>query len=367
MPRTLLAALWILLGLTACSQGVTPPGDAAMGADTSQPPGDAASMDAAVDMDAQSVLDAPPIDNAWIDAPTHERMLSIGPLTLMPGQETTVCVLRRLGNMGPEYLQRVRAHLSDASHHLIVYRSTADTEQLTPMRCNGFSGVTGVTTTGMIETPLLIAQNHDAQLTMPAGVGMNLAANQMIRIEYHAVNATSAPVQIQGDVWLDTIEQNGSLQPADVLFWGNVRFAIPPAGSPGATDYQVHFFHRPWSGVHIFGLTSHTHHLGTLGTISIATNTTTDSSMSTDIREIHRSTSWSEPPLTLFDPALTLAADQGLHLVCHYNNVTTSTVSFGESVNQEMCFMWAYYYPAPRGTQICVEGYSASGAQCFPP
>ena len=60
----------------------------------------------------------------------------------------------------PEYLQRIRAHLSDASHHLIVYRSNETVEQTTPFRCRGFSGVSSPT---MFETPLVIAQNHDAQ------------------------------------------------------------------------------------------------------------------------------------------------------------------------------------------------------------
>jgi hypothetical protein len=31
-------------------------------------------------------------------------------------------------------------------------------------------------------------------------------------------------------------------------------------------------------------------------------------------------------------------------------------VKFGESFNDEMCFLWQYYYPS-QGFQLCVDGF----------
>jgi hypothetical protein len=206
----------------------------------------------------------------------------------------------------------------------------------------------------------------DASVSMPTGVGMRLDANQMVRIELHAINITGAPIDVRGDVTLDTVDQTVPLTPADILFWGNVNINIP-----AHTTGQVEFFHEPWAGVRIFGLTSHTHSLGTLATISIATDVNpNDPTMAVDLMEVHRSTNWSTPPLTLFDPPLVLSSGQGLHLVCHYNNTTGSPVTFGESFYNEMCFLWAYYYPGNRGTQLCAQGnpmYNDGGVGCFPP
>jgi hypothetical protein len=182
----------------------------------------------------------------------------------------------------------------------------------------------------------------------------------MVRIELHAINVTSAPVDVSANVSLHTVDDTVPLIPADLLFWGNTNISIPAHSTA-----DVHFFHRPWTGVRIFGLTSHTHSHGTLATINVATNDTMDSAMSTDLMEVHRSLSWSDPPLTRFDPPMQLETGQGFHLLCHYNNTTDQTLSFGESFNDEMCFMWAYYYPAPRGLQIC--GDYGRGVVCYPP
>jgi hypothetical protein len=47
----------------------------------------------------------------------------------------------------------------------------------------------------------------------------------------------------------------------------------------------------------------------------------------------------------MFNPPIAPAAGQGLRYTCTYNNTTTGIVTFGENADQEMCFLWAYYYP----------------------
>jgi hypothetical protein len=299
--------------------------------------------------------DAPPAD-----AGPPPLRVDIGPIDLMPGEERTVCVLRRLSNTTPQYLRQITAHLGTASHHLIVYRSSVANEQLTPMPCHAFSGVQPP---DLDESPLIIAQQEDATVRMPDGVGMNLAANQMLRLELHAINTTSAPVQVTGSVALHVVDTTTALQPSDVMLWGNLRIDLPPR-----TTSEVHFFHRPMPNIHIFGLTSHTHRRGTLATVNVATDDSGDPATAVDVRELHRSTSWAEPPLTLFEgPGLQLPEGQGLHLACHYNNTSDARVTYGESaLDNEMCFMWAYFWPAPGGQQACFDLPTAPATQCFP-
>ncbi len=316
-------------------------------------------MDALADIAADNPLqmhdDVPQVDVP--PAAEHDYAAPIGPIHLDPGQEVTMCVLRRLGNETGQFVRSASAQLGAASHHLIFYRSQETTERTTPFECNGFSGLENISNP---DSPILIAQNAVAHIDFPSGTGMRIAANQMVRIELHAINVTANPMDVTSMASIHSVDDSVALTPADMLFWGNANIHIP-----AHTQADVHFYHRPWSGVRIFGLTSHTHSHGTLATINVATNATTDSSMSVNVREVHRSLSWSDPPLTMFDPPMQLESGQGLHLQCHYNNTTDQQINFGESFNDEMCFMWAYYYPAPRGLQIC--GEYGSGTICLPP
>ena len=47
---------------------------------------------------------------------------------------------------------------------------------------------------------------------------------------------------------------------------------------------------------------------------------------------------------------------KGLAFECKWNNTTPNTVMFGESFNDEMCFVWQYYYPS-QGFALCVNGF----------
>ena len=49
----------------------------------------------------------------------------------------------------------------------------------------------------------------------------------------------------------------------------------------------------------------------------------------------------------------------GLSYQCDWNNTTKSTVTFGESALDEMCFIGGYYYPG-HGFDIRIDG---SGGQ----
>ena len=44
----------------------------------------------------------------------------------------------------------------------------------------------------------------------------------------------------------------------------------------------------------------------------------------------------------------------GFHFSCYWTTPATSTVKFGESANDEMCFFWSYYYPS-QGALVCAH------------
>jgi hypothetical protein len=86
-------------------------------------------------------------------------------------------------------------------------------------------------------------------------------------------------------------------------------------------------------------LTGHQHKLGTGFTIELASSALDTGS------PLYKNLDWAEPPLTIFNPPIAPSAGQGLRFTCTYNNTTPGIVTFGEGADQEMCFLWAYYYP----------------------
>jgi len=91
--------------------------------------------------------------------------------------------------------------------------------------------------------------------------------------------------------------------------------------------------------VHVFALTSHTHSLGVRATIERVSD-----AFAGPGEQLHESLSWSEPPMTEFMPPIEFTGTDGLRLKCEFNNTTDHDVMFGTAVQDEMCFMWLYYY-----------------------
>jgi hypothetical protein len=114
-------------------------------------------------------------------------------------------------------------------------------------------------------------------------------------------------------------------------------FLLLPAGEATTAEF---FLNPARNGpVRVFALTSHTHSLGVRSTIERVANL-----QAPDSTPIHESLDWSEPPLTTFDPSLSFDGSDGLRLRCHYMNDTDHDVGFGVRFEDEMCFLWLYYY-----------------------
>jgi hypothetical protein len=270
----------------------------------------------------------------------------IGPIQLAPGEEVTNCITIPLGNAEGGYVRRFRADLSQGSHHMIVYASSDPMPSPTPKPCGGLSGIL------MGEHPVFIAQQAHAELDFPSDgngtpVGFEIAPNQLVRIEFHTINTTMAPLAVTGKAYLDAVPLSTKVTVSDLAFWGTEEIIIPPNGSfDTGVKYQAGL-----PGTTTFAVTTHQHHLGTEMKVWYSTGVTDTSHMVAD------GTNWSDPPLVLLNPQLQFPADgsKGFAYDCHWVNPTAADVFFGEGFNNEMCFLWHYYYPS-QGFQTCIDG-----------
>jgi hypothetical protein len=183
--------------------------------------------------------------------------------------------------------------------------------------------------------PLYIAQKPSTVLNFPTGIAYTMPANQMLRVELHFVNTTAAPLPVTGTVHLGEAKEGTITEHANLMFYGNVGIILPPQSQATVGPS----FHAIAAGRKIFGLTGHQHKLGTSVTIELSPDAFTSG------KELYKNIVWDEPPLTIFNPPITPPAGQGLRYTCTYDNTTSTIVTFGENADQEMCFLWAYYYP----------------------
>jgi hypothetical protein len=271
--------------------------------------------------------------------------LSIGPIALAPGEETTQCIVIKMPTTTAQDIIGIGTVLAPGSHHLIAYKSTATTESLTPTACTSFSGVLNG------EAPIFIADAASQKMTLPTGVGYHFPAGQMVRIEAHYINATMTALQGMGTVTF-TPGPPMTYQQADIMMCGSVTALTCPIGGipPANPNYALPV--GTYSGsasvdftkLKVFALTSHEHQRGSDVKIwKSATGSPTS-------QQLFDNPNWSSPPLQVYDDAhlLSFAAGEGLSWQCSYDSTAdNANVCFGESAaTNEMCFIWAYYYPS---------------------
>jgi hypothetical protein len=278
---------------------------------------------------------------------------SMSPDTVQPGKENTQCVTVNLNNPEGAYVRRVRADLSAGSHHMVVYTSNKTVEDPVPKDCQPFSGILNG------EHPIFIAQQPQASLEFPSDesgtpVGFEIPPHQMVKLEMHYIDTSKFPLSVMGKISLDTVPLSTKVTKSDLAFWGTSQINIP---ANGMGDTGVLYQHA-LAGTKTFALTTHQHQLGTEMLVWYAASATDPDKML-----VADGKSWSDPPVEHFAPPLDFPTNgngsvstKGLAYECKWNNTTPNPVTFGESFNDEMCFVWQYYYPS-KGFQVCVDGF----------
>ncbi|HEY4060135.1 MAG TPA: hypothetical protein VGM39_26155 [Kofleriaceae bacterium] len=297
----------------------------------------------------QSGDDAPPPDAAPTVLTGEVHTLTFPTIHLAPGEESTKCVVMRLPNIAEIKVHKFHNHLSQQSHHLIVYKDDKDTAEITePFKCQPFTGA--LNTTGMV-APMMITQKQDDLLELPNDVGYTFSPNQMIKLEMHYINTQDTAQDANATVEFQVADSATVHQEANILFIGDTDLEIPAGQSYTLDAFFYIPGYLPLKDSKIFAITGHTHKLGTNMTVAVA-----ESADDPAPRSVYapQPFTWSEPETTRHDPEFNVPANQGFKFQCSYQNTTDHKVGFGESATDEMCFFWAYYYPS-QGAHVCIH------------
>jgi hypothetical protein len=339
MRRYLLVLCLVPIAMFACKKSTTPGGGG--------------------DDDDQGTPDAP----GTIGSGETTYSLQWGPVTVPANTEDTQCVYLQLPNASAIKVHEIHDTLTLGSHHMIVYRdnSGSDAVNMTPVDCQPFTGA--LNTSGLIE-PLAISQKLDDDIVLPATVAYSFNANQMIKIELHYINTTDAAENIQGNVVFTTADPSTVMNEAGLLFTGS-----PDVDVLAMTTTTLHeFFTVPpeidLSKSHIFAITGHEHHLGT--GVEVGVGAGSAGPFNVVYNHAAPNFSWSDPATDEQNPDFAVPTGGGFDFTCTWYNDTANPVKFGESANDEMCFFWAYYWPAP-SSEVCVHTDQYNGVNlCCP-
>jgi len=254
---------------------------------------------------------------------------------IQPGEQLTICNTVYLDNPEEIKVKNVRGHISGGSHHFMVDRAPTDVPLPENVPCIGLAG-TDV-------TRVLIAEKPETIFKMPPGVGFTLRPYQPLTTELHYFNPTDAPLDISATVDFELAEgeEAADMIEATMVFTGNPAIVLLPQ-SPGVVEFFMPLAGSPELPARVFAMTSHTHSLGVRSTIEVVD--VVDDAFAASGQLVHESLDWAEPPMDEFDPPLLFTGTEGLLLRCEYENTRDVPVTFGTAVENEMCFMWLYYY-----------------------
>jgi hypothetical protein len=258
--------------------------------------------------------------------------LAISAKAVPSGGEDHICVTLAAPNAEVGWVTSIHATLTVGSHHLIVDRAGSGAAlQTKAASCPPTMGGDG--------SRLIIAQQRDTVLDTPENTAFRLEPHEPIFLQLHYINLADKPVNIEGAVELQYADPSAGT-PIEVqsLFTGATSISLA-AGQPGTAESFMIPQAGPDLPLRLFALTSHTHSLGIDATIERVA-----SQDAPDTTPLHESLDWHEPPLTTFDPPLVFSGDDGLRLRCKYQNTTDHDVHFGTRFEDEMCFMWMYFY-----------------------
>lgn len=176
----------------------------------------------------------------------------------------------------------------------------------------------------------------------PAGIAMPLRGDGVYILQVHILNATDQSLTVQAGVDLALTAPGAAYTRAGMFLAGNVSFSVPAH----ATGYTVttDCTGKLPAGASLVGLFPHMHKLGARFQADLATQTLYDQPWQFDAQT-----------LTMFQPAPTVATSDTLAMRCIYDNPGTTSVPFGLSTNDEMCFGAFYYTPATVDELDCIQ------------
>jgi hypothetical protein len=190
--------------------------------------------------------------------------------------------------------------------------------------------------------PLFGTGKSTAQLETPAGSAYSLKKGDQVLFQMHLLNTSSDDVTGRGKLRL---RPSSLTSPTSVGIYAFVTgvFSLPPQQKTDVTNECA-----PDHDVDIFALLPHMHQLGKQITFEVGTS-------AADAKPVFTTDGWTFDSQYIAAQPIHLAKGAYTRTTCSYDNTRATTVGFGESSNDEMCYLVGFSVGS--GTQVdgCVK------------
>lgn len=323
-----LSAVWLALTSLASALG-TGCGDSGSATADATTTTDAASVDATGTTDATATTDVVADGDGGQVFPTPPdggQQLLMTDYTLQPGEERYYCWTFT----SPDHEVGVTAVDNIAGklvHHVALFQAMVPEEEGFH-ECNVLVRLTWM--------PIWAGGKGGNDLELPSGVAFKVPAQTQYVVQYHLLNATPKAVTEKSAINLAYTHDLSGYQPAGIFALGQFQLSIPD----GAVGYSQDTGCAVSQSFHVFAAFPHMHQLGQKLELFKGPS-------EADLTTAYAIDPWpfGDQPFDRVD--FEVASGDYLRSRCTWDNDTGHPVGFGESSNDEMCFLVLFAYPMP--------------------
>lgn len=301
--RTLVVSIAAASLLVACGGDVT-----------SNPGGGGGGSDPGTGGGGATGTGMPPPDGDW-------QPLVEGSWTLPSGQEDYWCARKTIDE--DLYIRAFRAIAPLGTHHTLLTK-TNGSQPDGEFPCSA----------GNLADDMIYASGVGTDpFGFPEGVAIKLEAGTQVLLNLHLFNTSISAIDGTSGTEVLTLPASEVEQEAEMIFAGTVAIFVGPQAEQtisGTCDFPVDAtVATVWPHMHQYGTHMKVVHEADEG----------------DVVLHDAPYDFNEQVNYPIDPVLVRAGER-VRVFCSYQNTTDTTLTFGESSNDEMCFAGLYRYPA---------------------
>lgn len=306
--------------------------------------------------------DTQPMPDGGDIAPPARGFQIVSPDITIPGlTEVTYCYYFRTPNTEPMAVNKWVSHMTDGSHHLILF-TTGNTDKMPPGTISAANCGFGASGSG-IPSWVYSAQNADASIALPSDDGtgkplaMEIAPNTAGFIQMHYFNPSEDDIVAHVTINAEALAADAAFTKTAAYITYNNRIKIPA----GATNFVVDQQCTPPSGAKFWLMSTHAHKQAIKTEVADCPAYTEQDPQASHCppaqsTTVFTSNDWEHPGAETWMSAPFLTFSQRITYRCTYNNPTNREIKSGDSAaTDEMCMASGYYFPATKPL-ICFDG-----------